>query len=321
MKNPKHYLFALVLLFGVSCDDDESLVTLSDMSPAVQEFMILRGGPITSLEITNPIAVRHNPITIALSAEKYSVDMSTWLEADLIYHYRPWEIAHCGTSTTTFDDEGGRTTIFDRGEGCETQLGEIHYVLHGKATLKEKLTTAGNSEGNKSYSFAASSVYENYGGESEPFKWNRVGKINAAGHAIYNAQDRQLEGDHWLADSLNFEFNGKMASYQGRIESTFSNTSWTVERNDFRYTQGENLFVGTLLTDLIYYAKCEQRISTFRSASSQYASGKEKITYRHNGVEGSFVIDYGNGFSDDIIYVTEGGKKAKIDLSARYELY
>ena len=320
MRTPKHYyLLGVILLFGISCDDDESFVTLNDLSPAVQEFMSLRGHSSSSFEITNPIAVRHNLITMALSAEEIQVDMSTWLEADLIYYYRPWEIAHCGASTSTFDDEDGRTIIFDRGEGCDAQLGDVHYVLHGKATLKERLTTTENAEGIESYSLATSSVFENYGGESEPFEWNKVGKINSAGHAVHNIHDGQFEGDHWLADSLNFEFNGETASYQGRIESTFNNERWTVERNNFRYTQGENLFVGTLLTNLVWYTTCEQRIGAWRSASSQYSSGKEKINYQYNGVEGSFIIDYGNGFCDDIIYITEGGKKAKIDLGMRYE--
>lgn len=45
-----------------------------------------------------------------------------------------------------------------------------------------------------------------------------------------------------------------------------------------------------------------------------YVSGLEKITYRQDGKTGEFIIDYGNGECDNVIYILENGKRIRIEM-------
>lgn len=325
MKSQKSALVVLLcLVIGVSCNDDApSYKKLDELSPYVQQFISMHMNPNVAFQETN--AVQRDQFRNVMEQR---VSMHGRIRGDSTVGdstgYDPWQWVTCATVTRTQDELGGETTVVDYGEGCEEGVAPWKTLMHGMMSyyFRNASTTAGDIT---NYAYLSKANYDNYGGRyttvEDTVEWVYDGASYYSGSGYYNSATNTYGGEYTSEDSSEYVYNGQSSSYNGTCRSTFDHTKWVVRESDYEYSNDDNYYHATVLSPLVWSYTCQNR---FTDGIAQpladspyvftYVSGKEIVIYRQNGEDGSFTIDYGNGECDNIIYITENGVTAKVDL-------
>jgi hypothetical protein len=327
MTKQKNYLAMLCcLLMAVSCSDDPSYKKLSDLSPFAQEFMSLRMNARLSSDQAN--AVQQNQFRAVLEQQAF---VNGRVKGDSTAGdstgYDPWVWVTCATVTNTQDELGGQKTVIDYGDGCEEGWDNWKYWMRGKLTYYFRNTET--HEGSlKHYNYVSTMAYDNYGGKqyyggTDTVAWSADGSGHYTGYATFDESANTYSGGYSNSDSLSYTYDGVETLYKNTSESTFDQHRWILSQSDYEYTYGDDYYHATVLSPLVWSYNCQQWVTdgSFNSASDDYmgsvftyVSGKEVIIYNQGGKEGSFTIDYGDGECDNIIYITENGETARVDL-------
>lgn len=332
MKNQKSILVILLcLVVGVSCNDDApSYKKLDELSPYVQQFISMHMNPNVSLQETN--AVQRDQFR-NLMEQRASIngrikgDSTVGDSTD----YDPWQWVTCATVTRTQDDLGGETTIVDYGDGCEEGSPYWKTWRYGKMSyyFRNGNTTTGDVT---NYTYISKANYDNYGGRyigsTDTVEWVFDGASYYSGSGHYNSATNTYGGEYTSEDSTEYVYDGQSTSYRGACKSTFDHTKWIVSESDYEYSNNDNYYHATVLSPLVWSYTCQNGFTDRVTQSIvnspyifTYVSGKEIIIYSQNGVDGSFSIDYGNGECDNIIYITENGVTAKVDVGEQIHVH
>lgn len=228
----------------------------------------------------------------------------------------PWNWETCAEVTETENEDGSITTIRDYGDGCEEGWGEFKYWMFGK--LIETYRYLCTTKGTKLHSdYFYDVIYDRFGGRyNDDYSWLMDGRGRYDGWAEWDTVNHRFSGEFTHADNIEHEFNGNAYGYSSEGSSSYSEKAWEQAAGGFyQYTEGENFYRSDILKKLVMRFDCfNEGLSMFNFAMV-YTSGIEKITYNQNGRSGEFLIDYGDGSCDSIIYVIENGRRVRINFN------
>ena len=322
MKLNKTAFACVCLAFAaVSCSDSDPGPSINELSKFAQEFMGMRLGSPNLSNKSSEAAINQSFQNMmsshGLAGGRMAGDSTTNGEggSDSTIYKDPW--VSCAIITTTENSDGSTTTIYDYGDGCEEGWGEYKYFMHGKTVQTYRYTSQQTgSLIQDSYLFKM--LYDNYGGNygSDSSAWNMNGNSHYEGYSLYDTATSKFSGAYSYNDTSLYQYGDKSYAYKSKGKSNYDETGWVVEESDYEYGDGTDYYRSHVVEPLVSNYSCNVFGDDGLTIAYVWVavSGKEIVTYRQGGEEGSFEIDYGNGECDNIIYITEDGIRVRVDL-------
>lgn len=203
------------------------------------------------------------------------------------------------------------TWVLDYGEkGCT----DGEYLMKGKMT--ETYTQ-------KDGTFTSTIVYTNFGDNS----YSMNGKTVYSGSHAWpeNEEDSTAySGFFEYSEDLQITFteDGKTEKYtvvsSGRERYNEKGFTTEKEESKVQFDNGD-FYERNVGKPLVYSFDCESNDDKPSEWIFTYVSGTESNTYKEQGEEGQFSIDYGIGTCDNIITITENGNTYTLDLGKDWE--
>jgi hypothetical protein len=313
-----------LLMLGACSDQGE--VVQGELSPFAAQYLNLRnGGQESALRQQNQAVNRSFSNLQGAYRESSGSEPGDSGDGDSTVWVDPWMWETCAEITETKNDDGSITVTYDYGEGCEEGWGDYKYIMYGRYSTTSRYTNVWEgSKARDSYYFKT--LYEDYGGRNyyDSSEWSLDGNSEYAGESYYDTTDFSFGGWYEWNDRTSYAYNKEQYTYTSNGQNRYSNKGSVTERAEYEYTTGPDYYYkSTVLEPLVsdytcntvFYRAVEEgdddRISLWVYS---YVSGVEKVDYRSDGKSGSFVIDYGDGECDNIIYVTENGVTVRVDL-------
>jgi hypothetical protein len=312
------------LLFGGCSDRDDP--AQGELSPFVTEYLGLRNSGQESAMRQQSAAVNqsfrnlqgaYHEISGSEPGSPDAGDTAVWND--------PWFWETCAEVSEIRNDDGSQTLTYDYGDGCEEGWGDYRYTMHGRYSSTWKYSDY--QEGSIVYnSYLYNTLYENYGGSyyGEGSSWSIDGQSDYAGESHYDTTDFSFEGWYEWDDRTSYRYDEESYDYTSSGKTKYDSRGSVTESAEYEYSTGpdyyyKSIVLKPLVSDYTcnsdYYRSPEEggddRISLWVYS---YVSGIEKVDYLAEGKTGSFVIDYGDGKCDNIIYVTENGVTVRVDL-------
>ena len=178
------------------------------------------------------------------------------------------------------------------------------------------------TSGTKVYSsYDYQTKYLNYGGRyyynNDSTDWSYQGSSSYKGNSVYDTVSYQYSGSQDFSDTTTYQYGKDSYSYKSIGQSTYDQKGSVMPRNDYWYQSGDDYYQSTVTVPLVSDFSCNSNagIGADIMVRITYVSGRETITYRQGGQEGTFEIDYGNGECDNKITIIENGNVIVVDLS------
>lgn len=317
-------LIAIAFLFlTIGCEDsDPGPSPLSELSSEAKAFLGMRSGTNQSLSAAGNSAINksfqgaYNSYASISGAPGVTENSdSTVIEPD------PWK--SCAEVTETKNPDGSITVVTDYGDGCDEGYGDYHYFMHGKYSYTYKYEQSQSGSVFK-YTYFNKNKSENYGGmyyyDQDTTEWLSNGHSTYSGESQYDTAKQTFSGFYAYSDTSEYAYDDWVYTYKSEGESTYDEKKSVTPVNNYEYTYGDDYYKSIVLKPLVMDYTCfsmnkEMMMMPFWST---YVSGRERIHYIREGVEGKFEIDYGNGKCDNIITIYENGKVFIIDLVNDY---
>jgi hypothetical protein len=322
--NRTAFVYTCLTIVVLSCNDNDNdpEPSASDLSQYAQEFMGIRMGSPNTANKSNEMAINRSFQSMmgarGLAGGRVAGDsaVSGGGASDSTIYTDPW--ASCAVITTTENSDGSTTTIYDYGDGCEEGWGEYIYFMHGKTIQTYKYTSKQTgSVVRDTYLFKM--IYDNYGGSynnNDSSAWSMDGNSHYEGYSQYDTTQQKFSGAYAYNDTSLYQSRGGNYVYKSAGRSSYDETGWIIEQNDYEYGDGTDFYRSRLAERLVYNYSC----NVFDEGGLTQAyiwvavSGKEIVTYSQEGKQGSFEVDYGDGECDNVIYITENGIRVRVDL-------
>jgi hypothetical protein len=225
----------------------------------------------------------------------------------------PWYWEPCAEITETENPDGSITITYDYGEGCDESWGDYTYMMWGKYTmtyLYDFTETETSYSGN--YYFSIS--YENFGGsysyEDYAYEWGIDGESTYEGSSEFNWSTMRFSGHYTHEDDIAYAQDGDVFNYMSQGDTEYNQNRSVTNLANYLFSNGDNYYSSEVIKPLIYKYNCQDDSDYVFT----YVSGKERINWSHDGESGEFVIDYGDGECDNIIFIIENDKTIKVDL-------
>jgi len=313
---------ALLLGFAFSCvDDDSNRNSLNDLSPYARQFVTMRLSSSNAMQESSDAAINRSFQGMMQGIQAFPGGRvkgdSTSAGSDTTIYNDPRK--SCAVITTVSNADGSITTTYDYGDGCDEGWGTTTYVMHGKYVQTYKFVTDRNgSVYTNTYLFKT--YFDNYGGYYEydtiTSEWFNNGSSYYSGHSTYDTATLKFAGSYTSYDTTEYGYNGLVHEYKSKGKSKYSDAGSTVEESEYEYGDGNNYYHAKVIQPLVSNYRCNNAgVGSFREIYVWIpVSGREVITYKQEGKEGSFEIDYGGGECDNILYIIEDGKRVRVDM-------
>jgi hypothetical protein len=250
-------------------------------------------------------------------------------KADTTYYPYPWY--SCATITNTINPDGSTTTTYDYGAGCEEGYDPYKYTLFGKYSFTNKysLSSVGSVyKSDYSYEF----ISDNFGGkyyyDTDTTEWSSSGYSKYTGSSVYDTADNTYSGSYESINDNIYTSNGEQFIYKGHGKGYYNEHKSVIETNDYTYSSTDYYYNTHVIEPLVMNFDCRNNMLQTYDGTAEYAkcyimpiyvSGREFVTYKDKGKEGSFEIYYGDGECDSIITIIENGKAVTMDAYSSTE--
>ena len=298
-KNFWNIIFVAALLTAVfSCSKDENVtpdpeISSSNLSQPVQEIMMVNAitSTMRSQGIGGPAAVLSNPNPIN-GRSSMAPDSPLVLMWNLIYgqHFTDVDLSDCLKSDLTDRPRDHYTWVTDFGTGC------VFEKDHFKGKIIEKVIPSDHN------GFLVEVTYVNFGGKN----WTINGTEIISGS--WKANDSTgFSTTYTFVEDLEITHGDIQFQYQRTGQETVDELAWVVEENEetISYSSG-TLYNKFVIEPLIFSFECARQaeVTTFVAGIelNQY-----KIVGGDDGVtrEGSFLVNYGDGECDNLIFIEQ----------------
>jgi hypothetical protein len=321
-KNKTSVLVVLTLVAILGCNDDGPKIgTIEDLSSQAQQFLSMRNGTLSSYSAESSSMMNNSFQSLMQGVRAGGRLKGDSTEIDTTLYPNPWEWQTCAVVTETRNDDGSITNIRDYGDGCEEGYPGSEYWIHGKITniWRHVMEEAGPV---MSYEYSSVNTYENYGGRytwsGDTSEWLNDGHYSFDGAAQYNTATETFTGEFSHDGEYLYAYNGYESIYKSSGHTVYTVDGWTTDKNDYEYAYDNNSFSARVTKPLVFKYSCNRNEANAFVARENYVwvnvSGIEEVNYSHDGVAGNFVINYGDGECDNIIWITENGKTVSVDL-------
>jgi hypothetical protein len=312
MKYAVSLCFGIALLVG--CSDEEPNGKLSDFA---QEFINIRMGGQNSRAMTGQNIINQSfqglmgGMTGIPGGRTKNVSDSTLFE--------PW--TSCAEITEVTNEDGSTTVTYDYGDGCDEGWGEYSYTMFGLFQYTY-LNTSNVSGSVMRYGYSYSSLYENYGGQygdNDSSRWVTNGTSSYEGESSYDTVSMKFSGWFEHEDNSEYAYGDTEYDYNSSGRSTYNESGYRVERSEYEYNTADSYYKTKVISPLVTNYRCDTQEDGGLPVSRAIfvwvpVSGIERVTYKQEGKEGMFEINYGDGECDNIIFVTENGVTTRVDL-------
>jgi len=326
MKLKRTFLaYALLTGAALSCTDDDSHgPSVKDLSPYAQQFVTMRLSSSNAMRESSDAAINSSFQGMMqgmrafaggrVKADSVSNDGGG---SDTTIYNDPW--VSCAVITTVNNPDGSITTTYDYGDGCDEGWGEYKYLMHGKyvQTYKYEMERSGSVY---TYTYLFKTFFENYGGQYQydtiTSAWTNDGNTYYTGSSTYDTASQKFSGSYTSYDTAVYRYNGIVNQYKSKGKAKYSEMGSTQEESEYEYGDGNNYYHSKVIQPLVSDYTCNDNgFNTFREFYVWIpVSGREVITYKQDGKEGSFEIEYGDGECDNILYIIEDGKRVRVDM-------
>jgi hypothetical protein len=318
---PLLYAGVVAALVAGSCSDDEEAVGVEQLSEYALEYLSTRMGSMSAMgdARNSPVNQSFNGImnNLGLAGGRVSDDSTVIGDTTVI---DPGYWTTCAEVSETENEDGSRTIVYDYGEGCDEGWGDWTYILRGKwiQTSLNQVRYAGTTIHND---YRYTMDYENYGGtytyDTMSYDWELNGGSDFEGYSMYDTVNYEFSGRYSYEDDTEYTYDNLSYRYISSGESFYDSKQYVIEASDYRYSNGSNYYQVTVLKPLVYKYDCWLEMDQLNRFCfwMTYVSGQERISYQQGEERGEFIIDYGDGSCDNIIYIIENGERIKIDLS------
>lgn len=315
---------AAFITLTLSCQDDEgSSDPFDKLSPYARQFFAMHFSAHNSMKMSADAVVNESfQSTMAnfrgMRGGRIAGDSVDGEEPDTLI-YTPWQ--SCAEITVTQNADGSTTTVYDYGDGCEEGWYDYKYFMHGKYTIINYYTVDRiGSMYHCNYKYLIE--YENYGGRYawDSTAWLYDGRSQYEGISTYDTVARYFSGQYNYDDTTSYTIGDEVSTYRSHGNAHYDQDGGVVEECAYSYVTSENEYSSKVLEPLISDYTCNQRgLEEFNLQYVWiYVAGREEISYKQDGLEGTFEIDYGNGACDNIIHITENGIRTRIDMGDIY---
>ncbi|HLT74678.1 MAG TPA: hypothetical protein VKZ68_06315 [Ohtaekwangia sp.] len=323
MRTLKRLLLFLLILSGISCQEDSSLTAdPANLSKPAREYLQMiatpgsQGASMAGVPLTGPFS------------RLFSQPATTGGIPQDLFSLPPWTT--CATTTNTTNPDGSITTEVDYGDGCEEGIDPYIYFMHGKYafTNSVNVTQAGSII---TEFFAYKYIADNYGGSYntgiEDAEWLLNWNGSMSGTGSRNPSGQLFWGTYTTTHEGESVFDGEAQTFTGTSRTSYTHKHSTIEESSATTRSGENYYHAIVLEPLVTRFDCD-RNPMFPSVSSAswvhvpiYVSGREFVRYKQDGQEGSFTIFWGNGTCDSKLEIEENGVYYKLDWNNLFELF
>jgi hypothetical protein len=333
MKFPR--LIAGIAVAGLaisSCHDDAPEASVDQLSSFAKTYVGMRFGgssyDASSLKSApgNIANESFNRLfnTAASAGGRKGEDQDTTLYDD------PWPWQPCAIVTTTENEDHSTTITYDYGDGCFEGYDTWKYWSFGKYTYTSRFSSEQNGAiytDDYMYKYVA----DNYGGKyisaDDTTTWMSDGYSNYEGTSMYDEEHQKYEGHFSYDYNSTYTWNNQAYPSAGHGVTSYDQNKSVIEERDDYYKQSEDEYYrSTVLTPLVMRWDCyshwaENYVGVGVDVAfcwfPTYVSGRELIRYKQDGIEGSFIIDYGDGSCDSKITVIENNTSVALDLALR----
>ncbi|MEK6781747.1 MAG: hypothetical protein AABY93_08570 [Bacteroidota bacterium] len=315
--------FAIAVLSCTTNSDPVPEPTIDDLSQFARNFVGMRLSSPNAMNRASETTVNKS-FQNMMSTHGFGggrVKDSTSTEgpdgSDSTIYPEPW--ISCAVITQIENPDGSTTVIYDYGDGCEEGWGDYKYFMHGKSVQTYKYSSQQTgSVVSDSYLFKM--LFDNYGGYyygDSASVWNMDGNSSYEGYSSYDTAENKFSGAYSYNDTSLYAYGEKHYNYKSKGKSHYDEKGWVMEVNDYEYGDGSDYYRSHLITPLVTDYSCNEPDSNKRYVWVA-VSGHEVVTYKQGDKEGSFEVEYGNGECDNIIYITEDGKRVAVDLGEQW---
>lgn len=228
----------------------------------------------------------------------------------------PWPWQSCAVITEFDNEDGSHTVIYDYGEGCEEGWEEYTWLMFGKFTQTYRyLSDQNGSVFTDDYYYHID--YDNYGGRYsfDDHEWRLDGTSTYEGSSTYDTAKNKFTGAFTYDSETSYSYGEWNYTYEASGETSYNEEQYQMKSGEYRYSDGSNYYHSEVLKPLVYRYDCFTSPLLQGCFMMTYVSGQERISYKQDDEQGSFVIDYGNGECDNVIVIIENGKRIRVDLS------
>jgi hypothetical protein len=320
----KKLSFVIVLSFLVmlGCSDDgPRLGSIDDLSPYAKQFLTMRNSSFSNYAAESNGIMNNSFRSLMQSLSINGRLKGDTTETDTTLYPNPWEWTSCAVVTEIQNDDGSVTNIRDYGDGCEEGYPGFYYWIHGKITSTSKYRM--EEEGPVvRYDYMYKGSYDNYGGRyvmynGDTAEWANDGDYDYNGKAEYNTETQTFIGEYNHKGDSKYSYNGEESSYKSEGHTKYTVDGWITDIFEYEYSFADYFYSSKVTEPLVFDYSCNNSgdgTVDWENYIWLNVSGKEVVHYRQDGQEGSFVIDYGDGECDNIIWITENGVTVKVDL-------
>lgn len=307
----RKYAYALPLFLAsvfIGCSDNEE-AGIDQLSEQARSFLSMRLNLVAQFETAATTLINR-------SFNAVSGNPSPGGDSDSTLIDEPWIGETCAVITEIENSDGSTTIIRDYGNGCQEGQHGFEYWMFGKVT--ETFRYIHNITGTRYRNEYLSRVnYEQYGGRySDDYTWLINGAANYNGWSEWDTVAQKFYGSFTESSDLVSKYGDWEYSYSSEGVSHYDDTHWEQAAGGFyQYAEGDGYYRSDILRKLVMRFDCPHDDSMgLMVFGLTYVSGLEKITYRQDGKTGEFIIDYGNGECDNVIYILENGKRIRIEM-------
>jgi len=310
------YAVIALLLIGTACQDKEEFGNMKDLSSEAKAYLGMQNGVQSAGKTAESVA-------LGRSFNGLFTNLGGRIDEDELPNegVDPWYWESCATITETSHEDGTYTVSYDYGDGCEEGYGDYSYFMHGKFTMTYSYQYL---EGENSYSdeYYYDVAYENYGGsysyDGYTSEWNMDGQSTYQGESAFNWETMDYSGEYAHASDMDYSYDDQIYSYESVGQSNYNQNRSITPIGLNNYTYGDYFYNTEVIKPLVFKYSCNEsdggKTSDRLAYMFTYVSGKEEIKYKSEEGTGSFVIDYGDGECDNIIFIIQDGNTVKVDL-------
>lgn len=311
-------LFVPTIIFTlINCSDHEEL-GLDHLSEQARTFLAMRLNRGAQFEAASADVINRSFGSVMgqyFSGGRVLDDPGTGGPDSTIIN-DPWDWETCAVVTETENEDGSFTTVRDYGDGCEEGWEGFKYWMFGKIieTYRYLISISGTKY-HTNYLYDV--IYDGYGGRyTDNFTWLLNGNARYEGWAAWDTISYQFSGAFSEVSDVQSQYENINYGYSSESTVTYDANRWEqAEGGFYQFTQGDGFYRSDILKALVMRFDCQNEgIAEPLYFAMTYVSGIEKITYRQDGKSGEFMIDYGNGKCDNIIYIIENGRRIRVKL-------
>jgi hypothetical protein len=323
-------VLAMMTVAIVSCNDPGVSPGAEELSDAAKNYLGMQMGSSslaavgTNFGPGNPMAesLSRMMATRGNSGGRLAGDSTGSSEPDTII-YDDYQWITCANITTVENGDGSVTTTYDYGDGCYEGNSYYKYYMFGKYSYTSKYIQSYEGSVMKD-SYQYDSEMDHYGGRysygEDSSTWMSDGYSHYSGESAYDTINQLYSGQYIHDFNDTYQYDSITYTYFGSGSSRYDNKRYIIETNEYSYEHNDDYYRVRVLEPKVYEYDCnpyaeDDNIYPLRCMMMMiYTSGREEIHYRQDGVEGSFIVDYGDGECDSEIVIIENGRAVVIDL-------